>query len=346
MTTLWKITNGKLSRLNSASLANEQRLEDWMTADVSILGLDVMLIGRQVQTVGGRIDILAMDRNGDLTVIELKRDKTPRDVVAQILDYASWINGLTTKDVHELALRYRNAALTALYRERFGAPLPENLNANHNLLIVAGSLDSSSERIVKYLADCGISINTAFFNFFVDAGQEYLTADWLMDQQEVVERSESKKKSPWTGIWYANAGDGPSRSWEDMRKYGFLAAGGGIVYSGKLNQLNIDDPVYVYQSKLGYVGYGRVTDRMAIAKDVTIDGQPLLSLPLKQPNLAHDKDYPELAEYVVRVAWNKAFPLSEAKTFDGIFANPAVVCRLRDPRTLEFLQNVFGEGQD
>ena len=30
-----------------------------------------------------------MDAEGNLTLVELKRDRTPRDVVAQILDYAS-----------------------------------------------------------------------------------------------------------------------------------------------------------------------------------------------------------------------------------------------------------------
>jgi hypothetical protein len=73
-----------------------------------------------------------------------------------------------------------------------------------------------------------------------------------MDQEEVVERSESKKKAPWTGIWYTNVGDGSSRSWEDMRKYGFLSAGNGLVFSAKLNQMHVGDRVFAYQSKAGY----------------------------------------------------------------------------------------------
>lgn len=47
--------------------------------------------------IGGR---LAVSREGDLTVIELKRDRTPRDVVAQILDYATWVATLGTKQIH------------------------------------------------------------------------------------------------------------------------------------------------------------------------------------------------------------------------------------------------------
>jgi hypothetical protein len=127
-----------------------------------------------------------------------------------------------------------------------------------------------------------------------------------------------------------------------MHRYGFLAAGGGRVYSGKLDNLSPGDEVYAYQKGAGYVGYGTVVAPAAMARDVEIDGQPLLKLPLAQPQLAHRMDDLELAEYVVRVDWHKTFPISDAKTFAGAFANQNVVCKLRDPATIEFLRRVFG----
>lgn len=46
------------------------------------------MIGRQVRTThGGYIDLLALNQDGQLIVIELKRELTPREVVAQALDY-------------------------------------------------------------------------------------------------------------------------------------------------------------------------------------------------------------------------------------------------------------------
>mgnify|MGYP001779906428 FL=1 len=74
----------------------ESRLEQWLVDDISLVAPNLLVIGRQVRTpFGGIIDILAMDANGDLTVLELKRDRTPREVVAQLLDYASWVNTLS-----------------------------------------------------------------------------------------------------------------------------------------------------------------------------------------------------------------------------------------------------------
>ena len=47
------------------------------------------MIGRQVDTAfGGRIDLLTIGAGGALSIVEMKRHKTPRDIVAQVLDYA------------------------------------------------------------------------------------------------------------------------------------------------------------------------------------------------------------------------------------------------------------------
>jgi RecB family endonuclease NucS len=50
---------------------------------------------------------MAVDAQGQVYAIELKRDRAPRDVVAQALDYGSWITGLTLDDVREIYRRYR-----------------------------------------------------------------------------------------------------------------------------------------------------------------------------------------------------------------------------------------------
>ena len=343
MTSLFIASDNILSPVKRSSLPSEKQLEDWISNDPLILGLDIMLIGRQVVTSYNKyIDILAIDSEGDLVIIELKKDRTPRDIVGQILDYASWVSTLTTKQVHDIAINKFGKPLGEMFLERFDRPLPENLNDNHSMIIVASEFDPSSKRIVEYLAEThGVSINTAFFNVFENNGETLLATDWLMDQQEVVERSESKKKAPWSGYWYANVGDDPTRSWEDMRKYGFLAAGGGSFYSKRLDQLNVGDTFFAYQKGLGYVGHGIVTKAKCLASKFEINGTPLFELDLKGTGIKHDVNDTELAEYVVGVDWQKTYPLSEAKKFPGAFANQNIVCKLRDPATIEFLKNTF-----
>jgi RecB family endonuclease NucS len=104
---LFAVDAGNLVPLRRTQLPKEDMLETWITENPRILGLDLTIIGRQVHTdFGGLIDILAMDREGNLTIIELKRDKTPRDIVAQVLDYASWVSALGAKDILNIASEY------------------------------------------------------------------------------------------------------------------------------------------------------------------------------------------------------------------------------------------------
>jgi hypothetical protein len=67
-----------------------------------------MVIGRQVITPhGGRVDLLALDRDGNLVIVELKRDHMSRDIVTQILDYGSWVQSLRAEDIAPIFNDYR-----------------------------------------------------------------------------------------------------------------------------------------------------------------------------------------------------------------------------------------------
>ena len=69
-----------------------------------------MVIGKQVVTgYHGRIDLLCIEGNCDLVVVELKKGRTPREVAAQALDYASWVKDLTYDEVVTIADRYWGA---------------------------------------------------------------------------------------------------------------------------------------------------------------------------------------------------------------------------------------------
>ena len=70
-----------------------------------------------ISEFGGRIDILALDREGNIVVVECKRDRTPRDIIAQILDYASWVSKLSTREVHEIAQAKLNKRLEVAFQE-------------------------------------------------------------------------------------------------------------------------------------------------------------------------------------------------------------------------------------
>jgi hypothetical protein len=147
---LWKVEGDALKPVSDAALDQEQRLETWIDKDPTILGLDLVVIGRQVPTEhGGRIDLLAMDRQGSSVIVELKRGRTPREVVAQILDYASWVCDLDYEHLDNIAKEHRSNDLANVYHDAFDEALPESINTSHSMVIVATELDEASERIIS-----------------------------------------------------------------------------------------------------------------------------------------------------------------------------------------------------
>ena len=67
----------------------EQQLEDLLVNAPDLLMDNLTLVGRQLPTEGGPLDLLGVDADGRLVLFELKRGTLTRDAVAQALDYAS-----------------------------------------------------------------------------------------------------------------------------------------------------------------------------------------------------------------------------------------------------------------
>jgi hypothetical protein len=182
-----------------AKLDLEERLEDWLEKDSSVLAEGLLVIGRQVETgYGGYIDLLCLDAAGDMMIVELKRDRTPREITAQTLDYASWVNDLSHEEISELADDYlqeqRGHSLDVEFQEHFGIELPDVLNESHSMIIVGTDIDPSSERIVKYLSDkYGVGINAATFGYYQDAaGPEYVARAFLLEPEQVAHKKRSR----------------------------------------------------------------------------------------------------------------------------------------------------------
>src|ERR1035438_5713275 len=121
---IWKVAT-QPQPLVESSLATEQLLEEMIVAAPRLLSDEWMLIGRQEDTgFGGRIDLLAVAPDGSLVLIEIKRARTPREVVAQALDYAAWVHKLRAEEIAAIYSRFAPAhSLAQDFRQRFGQDL-------------------------------------------------------------------------------------------------------------------------------------------------------------------------------------------------------------------------------
>ena len=194
---IWKVQQEKLKEISKTKLNLEERLEDWLADDISIISHDLLVIGKQVKTdFKGVIDLLCLDYEGNTVIIELKRDRTPREISAQCLDYASWVKDLSNVKIDQIADEHFNAegSLEDAYKNKFGTDLPESLNSRHKILIVGSEIDSSTERIINYLSDTyGVDINAVTFQYFQnEMGNEFLARVFLIDPKRIEYMSDTK----------------------------------------------------------------------------------------------------------------------------------------------------------
>ena len=124
---LWEVVSDReLREIPSNQINLEERLEDWLATDISVLDPNLLVIGRQVRTdFGGTIDLLCLDSAGDTVVVELKKGRTPREVAAQALDYASWVRDLSHEQITTIADDYLRSSdsLASAFEKRFEKPL-------------------------------------------------------------------------------------------------------------------------------------------------------------------------------------------------------------------------------
>lgn len=350
---MWRIDGQTPKPLAAAALPTENELHQFLKKDPSLLGTPLLVIGSEAPTPHGkRLDLLAVDGDGNLHVLELKRDKTPREVVAQMLDYGSWVSTLSREDVIDIAEKYLPQPFETAFEEVFGAAPPDELNSELQLTVVASALDPSSERIVAYLRTFGVPINAVFFTYIEDDDRRYLARSWLaasVDAPAAQSVKSTSKKATWNGVdWYVSFGG--DRPWEDARRFGFVSAGGGKFYSQTIRSLPVGARVWVNVPGTGFVGVGIVVGPAARFEDATVDvndvPMPLSSQTLVGAYAARGDEVDENAEWVVPVKWLATVPQQDAYWVKGMFASQHSACKLRQEFTLDRLAEHFGIHDD
>ena len=279
---------------------------------------------------------MAIAPDGSLVLIELKRDKTPREVVAQALDYAYWVEKLGDESMIAIYKRFSGGKdLSEAFHSRYGSALDsDSLNQSHQIIIVAASLDDRTERIVSYLSDRDIPINVLCFQVFQSGDTQFLSRSWLLDPavtQISATQAPERDKEPWNGEFYVSFGDSSTRSWEDAQEYGFICGGGGSWYSRTLQLLSPGDRIWVKIPRTGFVGVGRVTGRSQPMADFRVDTPdgPMPVEEMTQRGSYHReyRDDPERCEYFVPVKWLQTVPTQQAVQDTGMFGNQNTVCK-------------------
>jgi hypothetical protein len=190
----------------------EQDLEDWLEKNPHVLieGEDVIYIGRQRPTNLGRpMDLLAVDRRGRAVVVELKKDRTPRDMIAQALEYTSYIEGLGYEELNSVSTEYfaKNGLSWGSLAEAHEATFGTRSDAGGNggevawnydqvVLLVAQQVSPEIVDVARYLRRHNIDVRAVQFNFFGSESGERLVITQAVVGQERLPETASKMMAP------------------------------------------------------------------------------------------------------------------------------------------------------
>ncbi|MCR4813941.1 MAG: endonuclease NucS [Lachnospiraceae bacterium] len=346
---LWSLDEKR--PLSLSKLDSEEQLEYLIKDNIDILEESWLVIGNQIPTdLKKRLDILCIDSDGNLVVVELKKDKTPREVTAQTIEYAEYVSRITVPELSDI---YRKSTggkdLSEAYNDKFGIQLNESeFNPEIKMVIVATEMDSSTERIIKYLRSYEIDINILFFQIFQEGKKKYISRAWFVEDYDIEENVSKKSEiGEWNKEYYVSYG-GSHRSWDDAVKYGFISAGGGKWYSKTLFMLHEGDRIWVRIPQKGYVGVGTVKEAATQSADATFvykgKNAKMKDLPLKG-NYYFENSNTEKAEYIVKVEWKHTVSEKNAVQEFGFFGNENSVCRPKNKKwdiTVKRLMDLWG----
>jgi hypothetical protein len=171
----------------------EAILESWLESNPDGIVEDgkLLIIGRQVSTnLGSVIDLLALDRRGDVVVVELKRDRTPRDTLAQALEYVSFVEPLDSEQLEAILRSYLNddsLSLAEHHREHFELASDKAVafNKDQRIVIVGQKVTNEIRQTASFLRAKGVRVTCVEFSFFLSSGGTRLISQDIVVGREL-----------------------------------------------------------------------------------------------------------------------------------------------------------------
>lgn len=180
---LYELTTDRLRQLNPTNLAKHairerQDLQRILRDQIRILDPDLMVIAEEFghwEDSRRRIDLLAVDKDGILVVVELKRDETGGHMELQALRYSAMVSTMTWQQAVETFGRYLEARdreddAEALLLDHLNLDAPDDESFAQDVRIVLTAADFSREltTAVLWLNERGLDIRCVRLEPFDD----------------------------------------------------------------------------------------------------------------------------------------------------------------------------------
>ena len=206
-------------------------------------------------------DILAIDRNGDLYILELKRWSSDRENLLQVLRYGQLYGSSNYDELNELFQKYSksNAELLEIHKQYFDLPDDKALrksdfNMHQHFLIVTNGLDQNTVDAIRYWKNNGLSIDAIIYWVFEINGEHYIEFNMYSPIEGYLEYEGNNY------VLNTNYSNNKNHT-DDMINEQKAAA----YYPGwreKIGKLQRGDTVFLYKSGYGIIAYGTADGKL------------------------------------------------------------------------------------
>jgi len=191
----------KESDFSSLNILERYDIQEWLEKRVDIVGEDLLLISKELPLQTGlRLDLLAIDKSGNLVVIELKRNSSDRNIEFQAIKYASFCSTLLRDDIVRIHSEYLNISIDEASNrisEYINVDLNE-INQDQRIILVALDFHSDIVSSVLWLRDYEINIECLRIKPFVDNnGEIFIHPDKIIpipEAKDYIQKKEIKTR--------------------------------------------------------------------------------------------------------------------------------------------------------
>lgn len=176
-------------------------IQEWIAGTPEILGEPLMIISKElILPSGRRLDLLAVDKEGALVVIELKRDNSGSDVEWQAIKYASYCSSFSYDEIYKHFAEYlgTDGDDAQVKIEGFINCEPEDLNQRQRIILVAKEFHSEVISAVLWLRESEINIECIRLTpFFDQKGELFINPEIIIplpEAKDYIQKKESKQK--------------------------------------------------------------------------------------------------------------------------------------------------------
>ena len=197
---IWALDGGGKVKLVKplAGAESEEKLEDTLVKNPHLLMPDLKLVGRQLPTPSGPLDLLGLDAKGRLVVFELKRGRLAREAVTQVIDYASSLESMSNHElVKHITERSGHSGIERIREDEFDDWYTANIPDQEGELkpvqmtLVGLGADADAIRMVEFLAENDMPIKMLTFHGYDHDGKTLL-AKHVQAERDVAERGRSQ----------------------------------------------------------------------------------------------------------------------------------------------------------